>query len=231
MPGPLARALGRVGARLPAVPGVVVAAGADDPRLAADLPSGPRVVVPAIARRRPPPWAGALLGSAAAIVALDPSDTAAMGRRAACPVVRAGVPRPEPADRGAGVDPGGHDGMAAVWRAEVGPLPEGGPGVAWVGGAGAAPVAAAAEAWAAGRAVVALPGTPRHDILRDGGALFARTSLEALEATRLLTAARPLTEALAARGKRALQALETLDEVVRRFAEAIVLATGGHDER
>jgi hypothetical protein len=226
----LARALERIGARLPPGSDVVVAAGADDPGLASALPPGPRVIVPALSRR-PEPWTAALLGTAAAIVVLDPSEATVVGANPACPIVLAGIPRPAPASRERGLDPGGHAAMESVWRAEVGPLPEDGPGVAWIGGRGAAPVAAAAEAWAARRAVVALPGTPRHDMLRRGGALFARTSLEALEATRLLTAARPLTEALAARGARALQALDTVDEVAEMFAEALVLASGGGDGR
>jgi hypothetical protein len=227
----LARALERIGARLPPGSDVVVAAGADDPGLASALPPGPRVIVPALSRRPEPPWTAPLLGTAAAIVVLDPSEATVVGANPACPIVRAGIPRPASASRERGVDPGGHAAMESVWRAEVGPLPEDGPGVAWIGGRGAAPVAAAAEAWSAGRAVVALPGTPRHDMLRRGGALFARTSLEALEATRLLTAARPLTEALAARGARALQALDTVDEVAEMFAEAMVLASGGGDGR
>lgn len=230
VPGPLARALRRVGARLPTARGVVVAAGADDPRLAAALPPGPRVVVPAFGGRAAPPWAAALLGTAAALVLLDPSEAALLPPGIDRPVVRAALPRPAPATPGRGLDPGGHEAMAALWRAEVGPLPTGGAAVAWVGGRGAAPLAAAAEAWAAGRAVVALPGTPRHDMLVRGGALLARTSLEALEATRLLTAARPLAAALAGRGARALQGLDPLDEVVRMFAEALVLA-GGADGR
>ena len=81
-------------------------------------------------------------------------------------------------------------------------------------------------AWAAGRAVVALPGTARHGMLREGGALAARTSLEAIEATRLLGSTRPLAQALADRGRRRVARLDELDLVADRVAEAVVLAGG-----
>jgi hypothetical protein len=231
VPAPLARALVRLERHVPDA-GVVVVAGLDDPRLLSALPPGPRVIVPALTRRAAPPWTAPLLASAAAIVLLDRSEAAGLPAAVTAPVVVTGVPRPEPPPRpGRGLDDGGHAALAALWRSEVGPPPADGPGVAWVGGVGGTPVAAAAEAWAAGRAVVALPGTACHDMLARGGALFARTSLEALEATRLLAAARPLAEALAARGRRELQGLETLDGVAARFAEAVVLATGGDDGR
>lgn len=229
-PPAIARALERVAAGLPPT-GAVLAAGADDPRLTASLPPGPRVVVPALARRRPSPVAAALLGSADAVVLLDQAEAASVQAHSACPVVVAGVPRPEAAAAGHGLATGGHDALAEVWQSEYGALPDDGPGVAWVGGAGAAPLAAAGEAWAAGRAVVTLPGTPRHEILARGGALVARTSLEALEATKFLLAARPLAEALAQRGRRALALMPTLGEVVHIFTEALLLATEGENER
>ena len=229
-PPAIARLLERVAVGLPPTE-AVLAAGVDDPRLAASLPPGPRVVVPALGRRLPGPAAGALLGSAGAVVLLDPSEATAVRGYIACPVVVAGVPRPTAAATGHGLAVGDQDALAEVWRSEYGDLPDSGPGVAWVGGASAAPLVAAAEAWAAGRAVVVVPGAPRHEILARGGALVARTSLEALEATRFLLAARPLTEALARRGRRALGLLPTIDDVLHTFVEALLLATEGGDER
>lgn len=228
-PAAVGRAVERIAAGLPTT-GVVVAVGVDDPRLVAHLPPGPRVVVPALAHRRPGPVADALLATADVVVVLDPTEGAGLGRRISCPVVVAGLPRPAAAGAARGLDPGGHSSLAAVWRAEHGELPADGPGVAWVGGAGAAPLAEAAEAWAAGRAVIALPGTSRHEMLSRGGALFAHTSLEVLEATRFLVSARPLAVTLAARGRSALERMAALDEVTRRFAEALILATEGDDE-
>jgi hypothetical protein len=92
--------------------------------------------------------------------------------------------------------------------------------------AGPAALAEAAEAWARGDAVVALPGAPRHAMLRAGGALAARSSLEAIEATRLLLGARPLVHELARRGRLQLLELDPVEAVVDRFAEAIALAEG-----
>ena len=225
VPPSLARPLARIAGRLPIADGVVVVAGIDDPRLPARLPEGPRVVVPAFSTRARPPWAESLLRSADVLVALDASEAAALRGDIVCPVVVAGLPRPDAAPGPSrGLDPGGHDAMASLWREEVGAMPSGGPAVAWVGGPCAAALAAAAEAWAGGRAVVALPHPPRHDMLSRGGALAAHTSLEAIEATMLLCRARPLTQALAARGRRTLSTMKALDEVVAGFAEAVALA-------
>jgi hypothetical protein len=61
-------------------------------------------------------------------------------------------------------------------------------------------------------------------LLRDGGALHARTALEAVEATRYLCENRPLARALARRGRRVASALDDIDVVAGRLAEAIVMA-------
>jgi hypothetical protein len=207
------------------VPGIVVAVGADDPGLAARLPEGPRVVVPALRSRAVRPWARSLLRSAAATVLFDPSEARGLVRHIRSPVVVAGVPRPEAgatAAAGVSVGPAGER-VAAIWRSELGPVPVDGVPVAWLGGA--APLAEAAAAWARGSAAVCLPGTPRHDMLRDGGALATRSSLEVIEATRYLRAAAPLAHELSRRGRRQLARLDTIDGVAERVAEALLIAT------
>jgi hypothetical protein len=227
----LRRAIERVGARLEAlgVPaiGVAIGAGLDDPGLARRLPPGvPRVLVPALDGRVPTPWARALLRSADAVVVLDAAELR-LADPGAIPTVLAGFPRPEEAATRHGLDTGrAPEALVGLWRAEAGEVPGGGPGVAWVGGHGPTALAEAAEAWAEGRAVVMLPGSGRHAMLSAGGALPARTGLEVIEATRLLCAARPLTMALAERGRRRLSELDPVDVVAERFAEAAWLARG-----
>jgi hypothetical protein len=63
-------------------------------------------------------------------------------------------------------------------------------------------------------------------MLRRGGALAAHTSLEVVEATRLLLAARPLARALADRGRHELTTWDDLETVADRAMEAVVLAGG-----
>lgn len=205
-------------------PGVVVAVGADDPALMGRLPAGPRVVVPAPVTRRPTPWARALMATAAATVLIDPCEAVAVAPAVRGPVIVAGVPSPPGALGAGGLTVGsGAERLLALWTGEAGEVPrDDAPGVTWV--AGPAALAEAAEAWARGDAVVTLPAAPRHDMLRRGGALAARSSLEAIEATRLLLGARPLAHELARRGRRQLAALNPVDEVIARFAEALVLA-------
>lgn len=204
---------------------VVIAVGADDPRLAARCGEGPRVVVPALAGRRAPAWSSALLRSARALVLFDAQELTGLPAPPTAPVVLAGLPRPAERDRGAGLDArAAPESLIELWRSEVGGLPDDGPGVAWVGGGVLPALAAAAEAWAERRAVVALPGTRDHEVLRAGGALTARTSLEAVEAARYLCENRPLARALADRGRRRLSRFDALDVVAGRFAEAILLA-------
>ena len=200
-----------------------MAVGADDPGLARRLPPGRRVVVPVLRGRTPSPFARALLATAAVTVVLDPGELAGLAGAVSGPVVATGIPRPEALPAAAGLDVGdvgAH--LAGLWAAEVGAVPSGGPAVCWVSGPAA--VAAAVDAWARGAAVVALPGTRPHAMMRRGGALMSRTSLEALEATRLLHTTRPLARALARRGGREAMRLEPRDVVSGRFAEALVLA-------
>ncbi len=210
-----------------AAPDVVVAVGADDPALAGALPAGPRVVVPALTSRHPGPWARALLATADVTVLVDPCEGPGLLPLLDGPVVVAGVPAP-PVVTGDGPPldtSGGSDALRALWEAEGhGPPPGGGAGVTWV--AGPAALAGAAEAWARGSAVVTLPGTPRHDMLRGGGALRARSSLEVVEATRFLLESRPLAHELARRGRRQMAFLDPVDDVVARFGEALLLAQG-----
>ncbi len=76
--------------------------------------------------------------------------------------------------------------------------------------------------------MVALPGAPRHPLLARGGALRSANTLEAVEAAALVASARSRSrESLAARGRRALAALPSVDAVAERAAEATVLAANG----
>jgi hypothetical protein len=210
----------------PSLEGVVVAVGADDPGLARRLPPGPRVVVPALRGRSPSPFAHALLATAAATVAIDPGELPGLAGAVRGPLVMTGIPRPEPGPPAEGVDPGDTGArLTHLWTAEVGPLPAEGAAVCWV--AGPAALAGAVDAWARGAAVVALPGAAAHAMMRRGGALMSRTSLEALEATRLLHATRPLARALARRGRHEAMRLDPIEVVSGRFAEALVLAAEG----
>jgi hypothetical protein len=225
----LRRAIERVGARLEAlgIPAlrVAIGVGLDDPGLARRLaPEVPRVLVPALNGRNPTPWAQALLRSADAVVLLDATELRLVAPRGA-PTVLAGLPRPEEAAPAKGLDTGSApDALVELWRTEVGEVPAEGPGVAWVGGGGSNALAEAADAWARGRAVVTLPGSERHGMLSAGGALPARAGLELIEATRLLCAARPLTRALAQRGRRRVSELDPVEVVAERFFEAAILA-------
>jgi len=98
------------------------------------------------------------------------------------------------------------------------------PGVAWVWGRGVAPLAAALEAWAAGRAVVALPRTDDHELLRRGRALRARSVAEAVEATRFLLENPPLAQALGARVRLVASRLPAPRQVALRLLEGVELA-------
>ncbi len=100
------------------------------------------------------------------------------------------------------------------------------PGVTWVWGVGITPLLDALGAWADGHVVVALPGTASHHVLARGGALMARTVLEAVEATAFVQANPAIANALAVRGARVAAAQPSFDEVCARAAEAVVLAAG-----
>jgi hypothetical protein len=228
MPGALRRMLGRVvGAEplLGALPGTL-AAGADDPFLPGPDAERPLVVVPACGPRPPTSWGLALVASADAVVLLDPVEAhdlrVALSDR---PVLVAGLPAlPERTD-GEGLDRGDSASpeLVAAWDAQA-ERDGRGPGVAWVGGRGASALAEALEAWAAGRAVVALPGTPRHDLLHRGRALRAETILETVEATRFLRANPPLARALGTRGREVARSLLPAAEAARVLAEGAELA-------
>lgn len=228
---PVARVVARVEAALgrhpgPGFEGVVVAVGADDPGLARRLPDGPRIVVPALVGRAPSPFARALLGTATVTVVIDPSELVGLAGEVRGPLVVTGVPRPELTSEAVGIDPGDSgDRLARAWATEFGPLPTTGPAVAWI--AGPATVASAVEAWGRGAAVVTLPDAPHHAMMRRGGALVARSSLEALEATRLLHATRPLARALARRGRQEAMRLDPIEVVSGLFVEALMLAAEG----
>lgn len=204
----LAPSVGRMVARIVAELGPggdpaagTLAIGADDPMLPGADARRPLAVVP-VAGPRPTPWGRALVATADAVILLDPSEAhrlagALDGRQ----VLVAGLARPDHAVLAGGLDAGGapaelrraaHDeGLAARQSA----------GVAWISGRGLGPVADALEAWSAGRAVVVLPGTDMHEVLRGGHVLRPRTGAEVLEATRFLFDNPPLARALAARGR------------------------------
>ena len=122
------------------------------------------------------------------------------------PALGRGAGVPPDAAEGRGLFPGDDPGsdLVAAWR-EYGQPWSGGPGVAWVGGRGATAAAEALEAWAAGRAVVTLPGTPSHDLLRQGGALRTETILEVIEATTYLMSTPALARVLGTRGRQVAQ--------------------------
>jgi hypothetical protein len=219
------------GALDPAGPGEALLVGADDPNLAAGRDAGPLVLLPAVGPARPARWAAALVASADAVALLDPAEALALGavlRDRSVLLVGLTPPAAGPEERGVQAM-GAPASARAAWLAEEGAFPDDGPGVRWIWGRGAAPLAAAAEAWTAGRAVVALPGTIDHELLRRGGALRADTPLEALEATRYVRSAPPLAGALAARGRAALSLLPTPEESAVRLCEAVEVgrAEGG----
>jgi hypothetical protein len=228
MPGALGRMVERVtgpGALLDALPGTL-AAGADDPMLPGADAERPLLVLPACGPRTPTPWGRALVTAADVVVLLDAVEATDLGDAVGDrPVLVAGLPAPPESADGQGLDPGESPPpeLVAAWRADA-ELGCGGPGVAWVGGRGATALAEALEAWAAGRAVVALPGTPRHDLLRRGRALCADTMLEVLEATRFLRANPPLARALGARGRETARSLPSVADVAAALAEGAELA-------
>lgn len=228
LPPALQRVVDRLAGELEAVraPGTV-AIGADDSLLPGPGATRPLLVVPACGPGEPTPWGRALVAAADAVALLDAREARDLGGALADrPLLVAGMPRPQSRPEGTGVDPGeapaplrdawsrhGADGSGA-----------GGPGVAWVSGRGLAPLAAALEAWAAGRAVIALPGVARHDLLRRGRALHADTHLEVIEATRFLRGAPALARALGARGREVAAAMPPLGAVAGRLREGAELA-------
>jgi hypothetical protein len=200
--------------------------GADDAQVGAGRSAGPLAVLPAVGPRRPDPWAAALCAAADVVLLLDPVEAldlrSSLADRA---VIASGLPAPPDSPPGRGLEPG--DAPAYVreaWAAELAASPADGPGVAWIWGRGVAPLAAALEAWSAGRAIVALPGTVDHEILRRGGVLRTESSLEVVEATRFLLDAPPLVAALAARGKTELARRPSEQAAATRLVEAVEVA-------
>lgn len=205
--------------------GGTVAVGVDDSWLPGPDARRPLLVVPACGPGPPTPWGEALVRSADAVALLDAIEVrdlrAALEGR---PVLLAGLPAPTPREEGLGLDPGGGPArLRAAWERHR-PAETAGAGVAWVSGRGLAPLAAALDAWAAGRAVVALPGVPRHDLLRRGLALHAGSQLEALEATRYLLGAPALARSLGSRGREVASALPSARTVAARLLEGGELA-------
>lgn len=223
--GALGRAVGRALDALdelgPADPFTLVA-GADDPVLPGADAVRPLVVIPALGPRRPAPWAHALVAAADAVVVLDPVEAVTLADAVdGLPVIAAGLPRPPAAPEGRGLWLGEVAGPAlrAAWRAHEAESPDAA-GVAWVGGAGAGALAQAMEAWAAGRAVVTLPGAPRHELLRRGGALRAESVAEVLEATSYLLRNAALTRVLGERGREVMRRQPSPRQVAWAIVEA-----------
>lgn len=183
------------------------------------------LLVPAAGPGPAPAWVMNRIGNAGVVGLLDRSE--AIPIRAAypnAPAVLLGLPRPEQRKRTYGLDPGmAPHPLLVAWAEEIGAIPDRGAGVTWINGFGAVPVARAALAWAEGRAVVALPGTMRHPVLRSGGVLYTDSPLEVLEATTFLRGAPALVSALASRGRRATASLPMRDTVMGRLREAIAL--------
>lgn len=227
--GALGRAVGRALDELEALEladRFTLAAGADDPLLPGPDAVRPLVVVPALGPGRPTPWALALIEAADAVVVLDPVEAVALGDAVqGRPVIAAGLPRPPAAPEGGGLQVGEVAGPAllAAWRLH-GEEPPGAAGVAWVGGEGASPLAQAMEAWAAGRAVVTLPGAPRHELLRRGGALRAESVAEVLEATGYLLRNAALARVLGQRGRQVVRRRPAPREVAWAMVEALEVA-------
>ena len=224
-PAALTRALHRMAERLPAdgPAGLTLLCGLADPMLPGPRPDGPLAVLAATGPDGPPPWAPALLEAAAIRLVLTEADLDALGEAGGAPVI--GLPAPPLTEPEPGLDVDGtSDAALEIWIAEMGAVPHDGPGVTWIRGRGSAPLAAAADGWARGRVVVALPGTADHPLLRRGGVLRSRTTLEAVEATALVRRTAPLAWTLASRGRRAIASLPSLEQVAGRLAE--VLAAG-----
>lgn len=220
----LVAALGSGGGSLP---GTLVI-GADDPMVPEADVRRPLAVAPAHGPGRPTPWGAALIATADAVILLDPAEAHAFGGALGDrPVLVAGLPAPAPSEPGTGLDCG--DAAPEVRRAWLREpsIPAGavaGAGVAWVSGRGIAPLAAALEAWAAGRAVVVLPQTDDHELLRRGRALRAHSVAEAIEATRFLLDNPALAQALGARGRETAGRLPPVRQVALRMLEGVELA-------
>ena len=209
--------------------GVTLAIGCGSPGIPLAPDGGRVLVLPALGPDAPPPWAFHRMARAGAVGLLDRSEALVIRRtQPTTPGVLIGLPRPERQQRTEGVDMGDVPGRLEMAWAEVqGDLPDDGPGVTWIRGVGVVPVARAVLAWAQGRAVVALPGTMYHPLLRAGGVLQAEGPLDAIEATMFVRRAPALVAALAARGRAASAALPERRQVSLRMEEAIILTASG----
>lgn len=229
----LAPATGRMVARVidalgpgAAALGGTLAVGADDPMVPGADVRRPLAVIPARGPGRPTPWGAALVAVADSVILLDASEAHAFPDALHDrPVMVAGLAAPEPRADTMGLDPGdAPDEVVRAWRRQTAPDPRPGAAVAWVWGRGVAPLTAALEAWAAGRAVVVLPQTDDHELLRRGRALRAHSVAEAVEATLFLMANPPVAQALGARGRTVAGRLPSPRQVALRVLEGMELA-------
>ena len=229
----LAPATGRMVGRIvealgPGVAGVegTLVVGADDPMVPEADVQRPLAVIPARGPSRPTPWGAALVAAADAVILLDPCEAHDFREPLRDrPVVVAGLAASGRLPDGAGLDQGdAPDEVLRAWRRETPPAPAPGAAVAWVWGRGVAPLSAALEAWAAGRAVVVLPQTDDHELLRRGRALRAHSVAEAVEATRFLLANPPVAQALGVRGRTVASRLPSARQVALRVLEGMELA-------
>jgi hypothetical protein len=214
-----------LGAGIEALPGTLVI-GVDDPTVPTADVERPLAVMPAYGPGRTTPWGAALVAAADAVILFDACEvhpySDALADRS---VVICGLARPAPAATDSGLDMG--SAPQEVRRAWLHESPGGtrpNAGVAWVCGRGVAPLAAALEGWRAGRAVVALPQTDDHDLLRRGQALRAQSVAEAVEATRFLLENPPLAQAQGARGRTVAAQMPSRRQVALRVLEGMELA-------
>ncbi|GEM_PF-3675566 len=209
--------------------GVTMVIGCGSPGVPLAPDGGRMLVIPALGPDTPPAWALDRIGSSHAVGLLDRSEAVAMRQaRPDAPAVLVGLPQPERGERTHGLDMGDvPEYLDVAWAEVEGDVPHDGPGVTWIRGTGSVPVARAVVAWAEGRAVVALPGTMRHPLLRAGGVLQAESPLDAIEATTFVRQNAALVSALSARGRAASTTLPTREQAAERLREAIVLVASG----
>ncbi len=214
-----------LGTGIDALPGTLVI-GVDDPTVPTAGVERPLAVMPAHGPGRTTPWGAAVVAAADAVILFDACEVHAYPDALADrSVVICGLPRPEPSATIAGLDVGNApEEICRAWLRESPAAPPPDAGVAWVWGRGVAPLAAALDGWRAGRAVVALPQTDDHDLLRRGQALRVHSVAEAVEATRFLLENPPLAQALGARGRAVAAQMPSVRRVALRVLEGMELA-------